>query len=164
ILWNQLLVDQRAKKISSQVKESEVTLPDKYVFLPLQVEDDTQILLNSSFSGMDELMRVVYPAVISMNNYKLVVKEHPHDWGRHNQSTLRERYPKAIWLQKYPTEQVITGADIVVTVNSSVGVEALLLNKKVITLGKCFYDVDGVAWKADKNNFSSILSEALATH
>lgn len=58
-------------------------LPKNYIFLPLQVHDDTQILIHSpQIKKMEDFIRKVYTAIEKVNerenkNYYLVLKEHP---------------------------------------------------------------------------------------
>lgn len=129
-----------------------VTLPDRFVLLPFQVHDDTQVLLHSpALKTMPELLRCVTEAVRRHNaacgdDLWVVVKEHPSDFGRVDYSGLRAQYrgAKVLFLRYYPTPALIKRARGVVTINSSVGIEALLRHKRVYTLGRAFYNVPGV--------------------
>ena len=47
------------------------------------------------------------------------------------------------------TRELIDGAEAVITVNSTVGLEALTLDRKVITLGEAHYNIDGLVLHAD---------------
>jgi capsular polysaccharide export protein len=50
-----------------------------------------------------------------------------------------EKYKGEVFFTMRNTFQLINKAELVVTINSSVGVESLMLNKPVVTLGDCFY-------------------------
>lgn len=124
------------------VNGGDLTLPDEYVFVPLQVHDDTQVLYNSPYvDDMYEFVDLVRDAVTSLNkDVPVVVKEHPADLGRIDYSDLRERYPDTVWLREYPIDKLIENARAVVTVNSSVGMQALDRYVPVVTIGGSFYD------------------------
>lgn len=118
------------------------TLPDEYVFVPLQVHDDTQVLYNSPYiDNMYEFVEIVHNAVAFLDqNISVVIKEHPVDFGRTNYSNLRKEYPDSVWLQDYPIDEVIENARAVVTINSSVGMQALEQYVPVVTVGDSFYN------------------------
>lgn len=145
--WYQRLI---RKQVSN--KSEEITLPEKFIFLPFQVQDDTQVLLYSPyFKSMDELVHCVVNAVKQYNltygqDIWIVAKEHPSDFGRVDYSFLKEKYQKdnILFLRFYPTPDLIVQAQGVITLNSTVGLESLVRHKPVITLGNAFYNVDGL--------------------
>src|SRR5690606_11472626 len=47
------------------------------------------------------------------------------------------------------TQALIEHAALVITINSTVGIEALLLGRPVLTLGNAFYNIDGLVSHAD---------------
>ena len=131
-----------AKKFASLKKEP---LPKKFIFVPFQVDYDTQILLFSPWiKNMEELFFVMKRLAEELK-INVVFKEHP---------SSRKEYPHLHKIAKenefiqfanaYPTQELIEKSEAVVTVNSSVGVESLLFNKRVITLGDAFYNIDGI--------------------
>jgi capsular polysaccharide export protein len=122
-------------------------LPDKYVFIPFQVAKDSQLLLYSPLVGNDmglflQHCRTALQAVAA--NYRIVVKLHPADVGDIDYSGLMKRYPDVIFLKDYPSNELIKSASLVITINSTVGVEALIFGKPVVTLGNNFYNVPEV--------------------
>lgn len=124
------------------VDEGDSTLPDEYVFVPLQVHDDTQVLYNSPYvDDMYEFADLIHDAIASLDEeVPIVVKEHPADLGRIDYSDLRGRYSDTVWLRDYPIDEVIENARAVVTINSSVGMQALNRYVPVVTVGDSFYD------------------------
>lgn len=140
------------KREKPQHLPENVDLPKRYLFVPLQVHDDTQVIMHSrNIQNMFELVDAVVPAVASYNamyddNLWVVVKEHPSDNGRIDYTALCEKYQgqKVIFLKYYPTPQLIDHAAGILTINSSVGIEGLLKHKSIITLGDAFYNVDGL--------------------
>ena len=122
-------------------------LPKRYLFVPFQVDHDTQLLCHSPrISDMDALYRFVETALARCTDSDTVIlfKEHPsalRDYAHlHAGPNPRLRFANGI-----ATQTLIEHAEAVVTINSSVGIEALLYRKRVITLGNAFYTVDGIA-------------------
>ena len=110
----------------------------KYVFFPLQVTKDTQLVVNSDLdneSGIraaDEYARNL--------NVPLVVKLHPAEDnpGALNQiEKLREELK--FYVVEEPVVQLIERAELVVTLNSTVGLEAKLMAKPLVTLSPTYY-------------------------
>lgn len=147
----------------------DMQLPDDYIFLPLQVHDDSQILMYSPrFADMPTVVQAVAEAVGEQNRrhgraLKLVVKEHPSDYGRIDYSALRAAFPELLFTRTFSTAALIAGAKAVVTVNSTVGIEALLAFKPVVTLGRAFFAIDGVVRPLkDTETLADALDDALA--
>lgn len=120
-------------------------LPDRFVFIPFQVRLDSQVLMYSPLVGNDmrKFLTVCREAVrAAAPDYKVVVKPHPA--CRENYSELMREYGDVIWLNDCSTREILEHASLVVTINSTVGLEALMLHKPVITLGLNFYNVERV--------------------
>lgn len=109
-----------------------------YVFLPLQVSGDTQIKLHSEFDNIDAIHYAHEYA--AKNELQLVVKIHPAE------SDLLA-FKKIIELKsvlgfhfcQLNTALIIKNSNVVITINSTVGLEALLAEKTLITLGRALY-------------------------
>jgi capsular polysaccharide export protein len=82
-------------------------------------------------------------------DYAIVVKLHPVDVNCVDYSDLMQRYPDVIFLRDYPANTLIKNASLVITINSTVGVEALIHCKPVITLGQNFYNVPDVVYHVE---------------
>ena len=152
-----------------KLKEMEIDLPDQYIFLPLQVHDDSQILIHSPrFKDMISLVEFCADAVSQLNrkqktNYKLVVKEHPSDYRRIDYSQLRTKYQDVLFANFNNTAELIKNSIAVITVNSTVGIESLLYYKPVVTLGNAFYNIPGVVYPLGKaENLSDVLATVAA--
>jgi len=139
----------RPLKRGSAARES-IVLPDHFVFLPLQVHDDSQILLYSpDFPDMPSVVRFCAEGIEDYNRrhaaqLRLVVKEHPSDHGRVDYSDTHRAFPDVVFTKLMSTQELIEKSAAVVTVNSTVGIEAMLHLKPVITLGDAFYAVPGL--------------------
>ena len=109
-----------------------------YLFHPLQVSTDTQLLYNSDY---DNLSSIAYYRNMAIKlGLSLVVKYHPAET---NQKLKSEIYSYCnennITISKDNTIDLIVNSEMVGVNNSTVGLEAILLNKKVTFIGKTFY-------------------------
>ena len=122
-----------------------VTLPERYIFVPFQVDHDTQIILHSPWITDMEMLFETLQAL--PRHIRFVLKEHPsaiRDYGY-----LHASCPENVmFANSVDTQTLIENAEAVMTINSTVGIEGLLLGKKVIVLGNAFYAIDGVCQKA----------------
>jgi len=114
----------------------EPALPDRFVFLPLQIEDDTQIEQHAPlrWRRMERVIQAVKTGL--PKGYKLVMKEHP---GAPTDPELRACFPTVTWLRFMPIAKILPAAALVVTVNSNVGVQAIAAGLPVVTLGDAIY-------------------------
>ena len=164
IFWKNFIPDQVGKWMRMHLPQDKVVLPERFVFVPLQVQDDTQIIMYSLLvKQMEELVERCYIAIEQADQtLRLVVKEHPQDFGRHSYHTLHKKYPDIIWLRKYPIDKFLKKANVVVAINSGTGVEALIKYKPVITLGQAFYSVPGIVRHANSwEELSSLIENSL---
>lgn len=114
---------------------------ESYIFLPLQVSSDTQLLLNSEIDNEAALKTALNLARES--DSKLVIKIHPAEnnfSGLQRVATFIREHKDEVVLSNDNTTAIVNGANIVVTINSSVGLEAMLLGKRVVFLGRSIYE------------------------
>lgn len=161
----------RIVKKKNNINTHQEELPESYIFVPFQVHDDSQIILNSpNIRTMEELVEVVDKA--SKELYELgrrdiyfVFKEHPVDLNRIDYSGLKEKYKnnkQLVFLSSGNTNELINNSMAVITVNSTVGIEALMKSKKVITLGNAFYNIEGIVEHCDElENLSKSIIKTL---
>lgn len=136
----------------SLIRFDKQTIPEKFIFVPFQVHDDTQILLNSRFfKTMEDFFEFCH-AAIKRNfgeEYTIVAKEHPEDLCRHSYSRLRARYPDVLWLRKYSIDLLLERAAYVFVVNSSVGLQAIQKGRPTIVFGESFYTKEEIVFRVD---------------
>lgn len=152
-------------------KADELNLASDYIFIPFQVSRDTQIFYNSpNISSMEQLLDIAFHAVNEINNelnrnIKIIVKEHPEDMSRNNYRDLKEKYKnnnKVIFVEKYNIKQLIKHALIVLTINSTAGIEALAQYKKVVTMGNALYNIQGIAFHCETpDRLKNVLTSAI---
>lgn len=129
---------------------------EKYFYFPLHFPEDSQLIVRGKpFMSQEFIVEVVsryipYP-------YKLVVKEHPHSRGFYNLKMLKKIHDlhNVILLPPLTNSHfIIPNASAVIVINSTVGFEALLYRKPVITLEDSFYRGLGVT--LDVNHLSDL--------
>ncbi len=128
----------------NEVAQRNFVLPENYYFVPFQVPADTQVLLNSPWiRSMDALFKVLEDSVEALpEGFKFVVKEHPSSDIRFDH--YHGKNESIVFANTYETQRIIEKSKAVITLNSTVGVESLLLGKPVITLADACYNIQGL--------------------
>lgn len=135
----------RSKESSHTGKErSLVSLEQGYIFIPFQVDYDTQIISHSPWvKNMEELYFIVERLLPSLpEKVKVIIKEHPK--SARNYEYLHSRNPRIIFENTKETNSLILNSEMVITVNSTVGLESVIKDKPVLVLGNAFYAIDGL--------------------
>ena len=131
-----------AKKFANIKKEN---LPKEFIFIPFQVDYDTQILLFSPWIKNMEQLFFLMKEIAEQLNINIVFKEHPSSKKEYpNLHKIAKNHKYLSFANGYPTQELIQKANAIITINSSVGIESLLFDKKVITLGNAFFNIDGI--------------------
>lgn len=129
---------------------------DRFLFVPFQLETDTQTVLFSPYiKTMEELVLLFSDAIDRYNrdyndNLKVVFKTHPMYTIKEPAMELSRiiatcHANQNIFItNSVGTDDLITKSECVITINSTVGIEALVMNKKVVTLGNAFYNIEGI--------------------
>jgi len=125
-----------------------VELPERFIFIPFQDDRDTQVRLFSPWvRDMRELFAFA-ERLVSELGLPVVLKEHPS--SRETYPDLHERVSdKLFFANQNSTQQLIESSQLVITLNSTVGLESILLGKRVLTLGLAFYNIDGLVLHGD---------------
>lgn len=114
-------------------------LPEDYVFFPMQLSNDAQIISNYDgdiYIALNEALRIAERAGLP-----LVVKPHPAEVSESISDHLCSLSKLGkICLVNGNTFSIIRGADFVVTVNSTVGLESRLMGKEVVFLGDSIFE------------------------
>lgn len=132
--------------------------------LILQLDDDSNCLIHSRFSGMAEMVEEVVPQLVGAG-WQVLVKPHPGAAPGMNVRKNREQNvighqmarsfiekncspDEAVWLDDVPSNEYVSllaKIDVAISVNSSMGFEAMLAGKPAVALGKAPYNVkDGL--------------------
>ncbi len=138
----------------NNLKIKKVELPKKYIFVPLQVNMDTQIVVHSNFRNMQEFIDLVEKTFYSLNSdFQLVFKVHPMEKG-----VVNYKFNKKSMVVDNDTKELIKNSEFLITINSTVGFEAIQEYKKVIVLGEAFYRIKDIVICSSINNFKKDLS------
>ena len=126
---------------------------DHYIFFPLQLQpEESSDIWGKWYSN--QVATVEYISKALPLNYKLYVKEHNVAVGR--REGLFAYYDKLRCLPNvvliHPFEDshnLIKNADLVIVISGTVGWEALLYGKPVITLGNVFFNDSGLVYEVN---------------
>lgn len=135
---------------------------EPYVFLPLQVDDDTQLFYYAPhFADQVEMVRALVAAMPA--DLPLVLKLHPlaeATRGRDRYAALLRPIDRMAPRESDALE-LIANSKLVVTTNSSAGVEALMLERPVLVLGEAAYRQRGFTYDYDgKNDLAALIRDA----
>lgn len=151
--YAKLFIKQKFGKRTSQG----IRLPTKYIFIPLQVNTDTQILIHSDFKDMQEFISLVEKEFYSLeSDISLVFKIHPMEQG-----IVEYRFDSRSLVVNSDTNELVKNSECVVTINSTVGFEAIEKHKKVLVLGEAFFKIDGISVCSSKKSFKDELVRVL---
>ena len=140
----------------------ETIIKKEYFFVPLQTYNDFQVKTHSNFNSIEEFIEVVLKsfANFSPDNTYIVLKHHPVDRGRKDY----KKYIQKIAKQLNILNRVIVVYDLhlptllkntkgTVTINSTVGLQALYHNSPVKVLGNAIYDIKHLTYQYSLDNF-----------
>ena len=135
-------------------KGDEIDLDRKYIFIPFQVNYDSQIIKFSLWiKSMKQFFDLINEIAI-MFDFDFLIKVHPSD--KIDYSNFKPN--KNVYFVTNPTDELIKNSKAIITINSSVGIESLLFQKKVITVGNAFYNIEGIVQNVkNKNELINIL-------
>ena len=118
------------------------SIPDidmiRYVLYPVQVSHDSQLALHSD---IDNVEAIKYASELAKNlNAVLLVKPHPAEMDKqYIEGIWRLKHTYGFYFTNVNTFKLIQNALKVVTINSTVGLEAKILGVEVHTLGRAIY-------------------------
>lgn len=121
---------------------------ENYVFYPLHDPLDANLLVRAH-PYINQLFVIENISRSLPAGYKLYTKEHPGNAGVIPLGELKKitKLPNVSLLSPYENSlKMIQNSACVITINSTVGWEAMLLKKPVINLGRAFYEVSGLTY------------------
>ena len=150
-----LLSDIRDRLTSRPSQRSDVgqagALPDEvsnFLFVPLQVPDDSQMILFADWVGsmVGFVERIAVAAQSLPDGWHLRLKEHPSSKIRLTDTIERAIADGARMVLDNDTDsfEQLRASKGVLTVNSSMGLQAMLFDKPVYTTGRTFYALPGL--------------------
>ena len=146
--WKYILkyFSQRSLTPPSQSKENLLVQP--YIFVALQSEGDSQLRdFGGNFRTVDSFFDAVCEASqAAIGLRKILIKEHPD--CSINATLKAKDYPNVEIVNHLDTIELCKNADLVLTVNSSVGLQAMFLEKPVAAAGNAYWSIDGICYRA----------------
>lgn len=122
-------------------------IPARYVFVPFQIDSDSQILRHSPWladmHALFSILEAVLP-VAEQLGIVLLCKEHPGSPASYSDLHARQS-PFLKFTSVRDTQTLIDHALGTITINSTAGLESLLRFKPVAVLGNAFYAMPGLA-------------------
>jgi hypothetical protein len=126
---------------------------ERFYFFPLHLMDDSAITIRApQFQRQEDVVRYMAERVVPVGA-KLYVKPHPgamHAYSYTMLSTLAKIPNVRLIDPRVVSHSLIANAEAVIVINSSVGFEALLYGKPVVTLGRVFYRGQGLTTDVDQ--------------
>lgn len=124
-----------------------VSLTAKYIFVPFQVVEDSNIYLHSPwlpdmrhFFAEIESLSIIFPEL------NFVIKKHPS--CPESYVDLQEKALKSAgkiqFVENVCSKSLVVNAQAVMTINSTVGMEAIMARKKIIVLGEAIFGFAGL--------------------
>jgi Capsule polysaccharide biosynthesis protein len=149
LLWSNVAETARGKLARPFYDTLDPSRP--FVYFPLHVTDDYKILKVIPHC-VDQASLVEQVADALPVGHDLVLKEHPMSVGRNSIRLLRRlrTRPNVRLLPPHAsTHELIRKAEAIAVISSTVGLEALLYEKPVLTIGQPFYSGYGITLDVD---------------
>ncbi len=129
----------------------------RVVFFPLQVQLDTNIVLYSQYKSMREAFFKIYEK-LNDDNTVFVLRPHPEESPE--QKLNIPRLANVIVSMDKDLQYWISRCDLVVTINSTVGLEALIEHKPVVCLGGSIYSAFANLASLDHPHIDAVACES----
>jgi capsular polysaccharide export protein len=140
-------------------------LPDSpFLLCPLQVPDDSQVLLYSGWcGGLDGFLAALAQGAAALpEGWHIRLKEHPSA-----KVSLKERLAPLLAGGRLVLDNdtdsfaQVAASRGVITLNSSMGLQAFFFDKPVVTLGQAFFSIPGLVNHApDQAGFDALMARA----
>ena len=115
----------------------------KYAFFPLNTEPEVALLAyGRPYRNQIETVRNLASSIPV--GWKLIVKEHPNSFGYRKSSYYKKlkQIPNVLLASNYSdTNILIKNAELVSVVYGTIGLEAILMKKPLLTFSKCPYSM-----------------------
>lgn len=145
-LNNNRLYSKRIKNFIDyrKIKYDEYVSDIDFYFYPLHLEPEAVVLYwaGSIYSNQVKLIENIASQLPPCT--MLYVKDHPHLYGYRDVSDYKriQDIPNVKLLAPHlPGKKIVNDSKGVITLNGTAGLEALLLNKQIISFGSAFYNV-----------------------
>jgi capsule polysaccharide modification protein KpsS len=145
-------------RVSEHGLHARLTSPDlskRWFLVPLQVQSDSQVTHHSPYAGIEAFIRDVMAsfAAHAPDDIGLVIKHHPMDRAYSDYRRLIRQEARrlkighrVVYLHDQHLPTLLDHTRGVITINSTVGLQALHHGAPVITLGESVYSVPGLVY------------------
>ena len=125
----------------------------RYTLVPLQVSSDSQVSLGSGYTGMEPFIAQLIASFASYapSDERLAFKHHPRDRGYNHYGALIKDLARrhgvaerVLYFHDGALGPILKGAKAVLTINSTVGLQALYHDVPTKVLGRTFYNLPGL--------------------
>lgn len=125
--------------------------PIKRVFVPFQVLEDSNIYLHSPWvRDMRHLFALIQQAAQDYPQIEFVCKQHPV-CPENYEDLHQQAHANVSFANQTPSQELIATSDVVITINSTVGTEALMQDKTVIVLGEALYGFNPLTYTVNSD-------------
>ena len=141
-LWQHLIARASYVRHKGSYRSIE-KISNPFIFFPLQTHTDTNVALNCDVFPFSEIAKRVVTAFSNIQKelrIELIIKEHPMDVFRIDYD--RRKVDGVSWISpETPTAAILLNPNCIgtVVVNSTAGLESLILGRPVLTLGRSLY-------------------------
>ncbi|QGM80103.1 capsule biosynthesis protein [Otariodibacter oris] len=135
----------------------------EFFIVPLQVYDDSQVMVHCDYNGVSEFINEVLASFsrYAPHDMNLIIKHHPMDRGFTDYGTVIQEnintYPnlkgRVFYVHDLPLPVLLRQGKGMVCINSTSGLSALVHNLPVKVLGRANYDFDGLTYQGTLNTF-----------
>lgn len=149
---NRTLSSKAINEVVNQENTRPGILPKHFVLVAFQVVEDSNIYLHSKWiRNMRQLFAMCKSVSEKLPNITFVFKEHPACDERY-EDLRKQQNTQLQFIDDFTTSELVQYADAVITVNSTVGIEALIARKKVFVLGDALFGIEGISFPVDSED------------
>ncbi len=158
-VWRKKYYAIQQRKVLSRLQTE---LDQRYYLAILQVYNDSQIRNHSPYKDVRDYINEVMHSFSqhAPAGEHLVFKHHPMDRGHRLYAPLIRQLGKkygvlnrVTYVHDLPLPELLTHSKAVVTINSTVGISALIHNKPLKVMGNALYDIKDITFQGDINQF-----------
>ena len=121
----------------------------KIIFVPLQMHNDTVTLLWSDWiENTNRFNEMILKLSDQYKDVLFLVKNHPGEESEKHQ--LKTTTDNLKIVDEFHYKDCIKYSDKLITINSGIGLQAMMWNKPVCIVGEAFYQFDELNYKAKK--------------
>lgn len=144
-----------------KIKYDQYVADANFYFYPLHLEPEAVVLYWADGIYSNQVKLIENIASQLPPGIMLYVKDHPHLYGYRDVSDYKciQNIPNVKLLAPHlPGKKIVNDSKGVITLNGTAGLEALLLNKQIITFGSAFYNLSSrVSYVRNIKDFRTVI-------